>query len=80
MSGPHAARLGLARGGIELRQALTYWSDTLQTLLFPVVQIVVVVLMRGHRVPGSTFSLGSLTLPSVIGMGFAFGGLVSVVG
>jgi ABC-2 type transport system permease protein len=80
VSAQRAAQLGVARGGIELRQMLTYWPDTLQTLFFPVVQIVVVVLMRGHRVPGSTFSLGSLTLPSVIGMGFAFGGLVSVVG
>ncbi len=36
--------------------------------------------MRGHHVPGTTFSLGSLTLPSVIGMSFALGGLLGVVG
>jgi ABC-2 type transport system permease protein len=40
----------------------------------------VLFLMRGHHVPGTTFSLGSLTLPSVIGMGFAFGGVLGVVG
>jgi ABC-2 type transport system permease protein len=71
-------RLGLARGGIELRQTFTYWPDLFQNLFFPVVQIVVLFLMRGHKVPGTSFSLGSLTLPSVIGVSFAFGGMVGV--
>jgi ABC-2 type transport system permease protein len=73
-------RLGVARGGIELRQTLTYPPDLMQNFFFPLAQIVVLFLMRGHHVPGTTFSLGSLTLPSVIGMGFAFGGLLGVVG
>jgi ABC-2 type transport system permease protein len=73
-------RLGLARGGIELRQTFTYWPDLVQNTFFPLIQILVLFLMRGHHVPGTTFSLGSLTLPSVIGMGFAFGGLLGVVG
>jgi ABC-2 type transport system permease protein len=73
-------RLGLARGGIELRQSFTYWPDLFQNLFFPLVQVVVLFLMRGHHVPGTTFSLGSLTLPSGIGMGFVFGGTLGVVG
>ena len=73
-------RLGLARGGIELRQAFTYWPDLVQNTFFPLVQVLVLFLMRGHHVPGTTFSLGSLTLPSVIGAGFAFGGLLGVTG
>jgi len=76
----HVARLGIARGGIELRHALTYWPDLVQALFLTVAQLVVLFLMRGHQVPGTTFSLGSLTLPSVIGMSFAFGGLLGVVG
>ena len=36
--------------------------------------------MRGHHVPGTTFSLGSLTLPSGIGMGFVLGGTLGVTG
>jgi ABC-2 type transport system permease protein len=72
------ARLGLARGGIELRQMYTYAPDLFQNLFFPVIQIVVLFLMRGHRVPGAAFSLGSLTLPSIIGMGFALSGLIGV--
>jgi ABC-2 type transport system permease protein len=80
VNGLRTARLGLARGGIELRQMLTYWPDLFQNTFFPLIQIGVLFLMRGHRVPGTSFSLGSLTLPSVIGMGFAFGGVLGVVG
>ena len=76
----HVARLGIARGGIEVRHALTYWPDLVQSLFLTVIQLVVLFLMRGHQVPGTTFSLGSLTLPSVIGMSFALGGLLGVVG
>jgi ABC-2 type transport system permease protein len=72
------ARLGLARGGIELRQTFTYWPDLFQYTFFSAIQIVVLILMRGHRVPGTTFSLGSLTLPSVLGMGIAFSGALGV--
>ncbi len=78
MNALRVARLGLARGGIELRQTFTYWPDLFQNLFFPVIQIVVLFLMRGHRVPGTAFSLGSLTLPSVIGMGFALSGMIGV--
>ena len=74
----NAVRLGLARGGIELRHSFTYLPDLFQTLFFPLVQLVVLFLMRGHRVPGTAFSLGSLTLPSGIGMGFVFGGALGV--
>jgi len=71
-------RLGLARGGVELRHTFTYWPDLFQYLFFPVIQIAVLFLMRGHKVPGTAFSLGSLTLPSVMGMAFAFGGMIGV--
>jgi ABC-2 type transport system permease protein len=74
----NAVRLGFARGVIELWHAVSYWPDLFQTLFFPAIQLVVLFLMRGHRVPGTTFSLGSLTLPSGIGMGFAFGGMLGV--
>ena len=80
MNGLHVARLGIARGGIEIRHAFTYWPDLFQGLFLTAIQLVVLFLMRGHHVPGTTFSLGSLTLPSVIGMSFAMGGLLGVVG
>jgi len=34
--------------------------------------------MRDAHVPGTSFSLGATTLPSALGMGLAFGGLVTV--
>jgi ABC-2 type transport system permease protein len=71
-------RLGLARGGIEIRQTLTYWPDLLQALVFSGLSIGVLFLMRGHHVPGTTFSLRSLTLPSIIGMNVAVGGVNGV--
>lgn len=71
-------RLGVARGGIHLRHSVTYWPDLIATLFFPLLQIVVLFLMRGHHVPGTSFSLGSLTLASGIGMGFVFGGTLGV--
>ena len=46
-------RIGLARGGIELRQMFTYWPDLVQNTFFPLLQILVLFLMRGHHVPGS---------------------------
>jgi ABC-2 type transport system permease protein len=73
-----AARLGLARGGIEIWQTLTYWPDLVQALFFSGVSVVALVVMRGHHVPGTTFSLGSLTLPGVIGMNIAVGGVTGV--
>jgi ABC-2 type transport system permease protein len=73
-------RLGLARGGIELRQTLMYWPDLVQQLFIPAFGILALFLLRGHHVPGSTFSLGSLTLPGFIGMSFAMGGMLGVTG
>ena len=71
-------RTGVARGGIELRHTLTTASD-LWTYLFPAVLLLgTVFFMRDAHVPGTTFSLGASTLPSVLGMGLAFGGLMTI--
>jgi ABC-2 type transport system permease protein len=71
-------QLGLARGGIELRQTFTYPPDLLQFLIISGLQILVLFLMRGRHVPGTSFSLGSVALPSVIGMSFVFSGVLGV--
>jgi ABC-2 type transport system permease protein len=73
-----AMRVGLRRGGIELRQTFTNAQD-LWTYLFPAVLLVTVMFfMRGATVPGTTFSLGARTLPSALGMGIVFGGLITL--
>jgi ABC-2 type transport system permease protein len=73
-----AARTGLARGGIELRQTLTNLAD-LWTYLFPAALLVgTVFFMRDATVPGTDLSLGARTLPSTLGMALAFAGLLTV--
>jgi ABC-2 type transport system permease protein len=71
-------RTGLARGGIELKQTLTTSSD-LWAYFFPAVLLLgTIFFMRDAHVPGTTFSLGASTLPGMLGMGLALGGLLTV--
>jgi ABC-2 type transport system permease protein len=73
-----AMRAGLARGRAEIRQAFATPQD-LWNFFFPnVVLLVVMFFMKGASVPGTNFSLGSRTLPSVVGMGVAFAGMVTL--
>lgn len=70
-------RMGLRRGWIEIRHTLTNGTD-LWSYLFPAVLLLgTVFLMRNATVPGTSFSLGSRTLPGVFGMGMAMGGLMT---
>jgi ABC-2 type transport system permease protein len=71
-------RSGVARGGIELRQTLTTWSDVFSYIFPTFLLLGAIFFMRGAHVPGTTFSLGTQTLPSSFGMGLAFGGLMTV--
>jgi ABC-2 type transport system permease protein len=71
-------RAGVARGGIELRQTFTSQTD-LWGYLFPSVLLLgTIFFMRDAHVPGTSFSLGASTLPSALGMGLVFGGLITV--
>ena len=71
-----AARAGLSRGWIETRQQFTELAPLMGHLIFPVVSAVMLLVMRGKTVPGTDFSLGSMVLPSLLGMSIAFGGIV----
>ncbi|MGC4895283.1 ABC transporter permease [Micromonospora sp. DT31] len=74
----NALRAGLRRGLIELRATFTNGQD-LWTYFFPTVVLLVAVFwMRGSTVPGTDFSLGARTLPSALGMGLLFGGLLGL--
>ncbi|MBU8856479.1 MULTISPECIES: ABC transporter permease [unclassified Micromonospora] len=74
----NALRAGLRRGAIELRATFTNGQD-LWTYFFPTVVLLVAVFwMRGSTVPGTDFSLGARTLPSALGMGLLFGGLLGL--
>ena len=71
-----AVGAGIRRGGIELRQTLTNAQDMWNYVFLPTVLLVVMYFLRGHKVPGTDFTLGAMSIPSVIGMQVAFGGLV----
>ncbi|GAB3069181.1 ABC transporter permease [Micromonospora schwarzwaldensis] len=73
-----ALRAGLRRGLIELRATFTNGQD-LWNYFFPTaVLLVAMFFMRGSTVPGTDFSLGARTLPSALGMGLLFGGLLGL--
>ncbi len=70
--------LGVARGWTELKQTFRNGQD-LSAYIFPTILLLAVMLfMRNATVPGTDFSLGARTLPSVLGMNIAFGGLVAL--
>jgi ABC-2 type transport system permease protein len=74
----NAARSGLVRGRIELRQTFTN-TESLMGYFFPTaILLAVMTFTRGVEVPGTTFSLGSQMLPGALGMSVAFSGLMSV--
>jgi ABC-2 type transport system permease protein len=74
-----AVRTGVLRGRIELRQTFTnaqdLWNYFFPTLIF----LVVLFFMKGAAVPGTDFNLGARTLPSVLGLNVAFGGLATLM-
>src|SRR5262245_50345943 len=73
-----AVRAGILRGRNEIRQTFTTSQD-LWNYIFPnAILLVVMFFMKGAAVPGTNFSLGSRTLPSVVGMGVAFAGMVTL--
>lgn len=73
-----AARTGVARGWIELRNTFASKEEVLGALFPNAILLVVMLFQRGGTVPGTDFSLGSTVLPSVIGMSVATGGLLNV--
>jgi ABC-2 type transport system permease protein len=66
-----ALRAGWSRGLIELRQSLTNGGDLLNHLLWPVLMLVTLYFMRDVSFGQSGFPLGTLVLPSILGMNAA---------
>lgn len=73
-----AVRAGLRRGGIELRQTFTNFQDLWNYLFIPAIILIVMFFLRGNTVPGTDFSLGAMTIPGVLGMQVAYGGLLTL--
>jgi ABC-2 type transport system permease protein len=75
-----AVLVGLSRGWIETRHALTDTTSVIWYFAFPVIFAIVLVFMRGKTVPGTEFALVAMALPSLVVMSFAFGGLMGPAG
>lgn len=75
----HAVRLGLDRGWREFRQAL-FSADQWFNVIVATIFVTVLLFQRNSTVEGSPFSLAAATLPSMIGMMVAFGGVVGMAG
>jgi ABC-2 type transport system permease protein len=75
-----AARLGVRRGWIELRQMFTTPSDLAVILISAAVFVGVMLFLRTSRVPGTGFSLGTAELVSVLGMNVGFTGMATLAG
>ncbi|KAK1178141.1 ABC transporter permease [Streptomyces sp. NBS 14/10] len=70
--GTAALRAGWSRGVIELRQSFTNGAELLSHLLWPVLMLTAMYFMRDTTLSGGLL-LGSMALPSVLGMNAAMG-------
>ncbi|WP_442785180.1 ABC transporter permease [Amycolatopsis sp. H20-H5] len=75
-----AARAGVTRGRIEIRQQLTNREDLLNLVLPATIFLVVMIFMRDASLPGTNFSLGAATVPGVLGAGITLNGLTGMAG
>ncbi|MFD6155225.1 ABC transporter permease [Nocardia sp. NPDC060256] len=73
-----AVRQGWTRGRIELRQLLTNGQELFGLLFWPVLVLIVLFFMRHASFQSSGLLLGSLALPSVIGMLVAINGMIGM--
>lgn len=75
-----AYRAGWRRGLVEFRQSLTDKGDLFSTLFWPLLMVVVLIFVRSTSVGTSGLLLGTLFLPSVIGMNVAANGMLTTAG
>ncbi|WP_328991312.1 ABC transporter permease [Kribbella sp. NBC_01245] len=66
-------RIGWRRGLIELRQSFTNSADLVSHFLWPTMMLVVMFFLRDNDFGDTGFLLGTLALPSILGMNAALG-------
>jgi ABC-2 type transport system permease protein len=75
-----AARAGVSRGWIELRQSLTTPSDLFTIVFVTGGFLTAMIWTRGTHVPGTSFSLGTTMLVSVLGLNIGVNGVATMGG
>ncbi|MEV4151060.1 ABC transporter permease [Amycolatopsis sp. NPDC049691] len=73
-------RSGLARGWIEFKQTWTNFDDLVGQVAFTLLLVGTVFFMRNATVPGTSISLGAVTVPGMLGAGVVFNGLSGAAG
>ncbi|MFC9974656.1 ABC transporter permease [Spirillospora sp. NPDC127200] len=68
-----AVRAGWSRGAIEFRQSFSNGADLTSHLLWPVLMLVALWFLRDREFGDSGLALGTLALPSILGMNVAMG-------
>ncbi|WP_026924813.1 ABC transporter permease [Glycomyces arizonensis] len=76
----HEYKTGWKRGLVETRISLTTPSDMLGYLVPLAIMVVVLAFMRGGSFEDAPVSLGSMSMPGIIGLNLAFGGMMTLVG
>ncbi|HEY9314304.1 ABC transporter permease [Williamsia sp.] len=74
-----ATRVGLARGGIELRQMYTNGPDLIGQFLTPAISLVVLFLLRNKIYGDSGLSVAELAVPGLLGSIIAFNGMYALL-
>ncbi|GLZ76384.1 transport permease protein [Actinorhabdospora filicis] len=72
-------KIGARRGVIEARHAFTTPEEMAGIVIPSVIAMVVIFFLRGVSIPGTEVSLGSMSLPSMIGMNITFFGMLGIV-
>lgn len=70
-----AISAGLARGWIETRHSFTEAVNVIGYVLPALAYVAVLYMVRDKTVPHTDFSLGTMLLPSLLGVSIVFGGL-----
>ncbi|MFC4333910.1 ABC transporter permease [Salininema proteolyticum] len=73
-------RAGMRRAKIALRVSLTTPSDLLGYVLPIAISLTVLFFLRNTDYDGAAVSLGSMSVPSLLGMNLVFGGVLGVTG
>jgi ABC-2 type transport system permease protein len=73
-----AARSGVRRGLIEFRQSFVTSTDIIGIVFPTVILLVVMIFMRDATIGQTGFSLGTMSLSSVLGMTVGFNGMMTV--
>jgi len=73
-----AVRAGLRQGRIELRITFTTAAELLSFAIPTFGFLIAMIFLRGDHVPGTTFSLGSNSLPSFLGASIGVTGMLTL--